>query len=178
MISYSTPYSLDKDLGKAYNKEMDKLNDDDWMVFTDGDTAWLRPDYGLQISEILKQNTEAGMFTCLTNRIGNPDQLYLRQLSNASCILKHKRIADKVFNEKKYQIKEIFGNISGHCMIIKKSTWQQAGKFPEGVGILSVDNIFGKRIQDLGKKIFLMEGVYLFHFYRLNTNIHNTTHLR
>ena len=63
-------------------------------------------------------------------------------------------------------------------MLIKKSTWDSIGGAPEGRGILAVDNTISNRVVRKGFKILLMEGVYLFHFYRMDIGVHDKSHLR
>jgi len=50
-------------------------------------------------------------------------------------------------------------------MGIKKSVWRKAGGIKDG--ILTVDNNFSRRIEKAGYKIRRMDGVYVFHLYRL-----------
>jgi len=178
-IYYSTPYALDGDLGKAYNRYMNLLpSDDDWMVFTDGDTMWLMPDYGHQINDVIKRTPQAGLITCLTNRIGNTLQLHAGRISEDSNILNHKKIAKSLYKNGRTTTRQLKSNISGHCMIIKKSTWKELGGFPEGIGILDVDTIFTQELLKRKKTIYCMQGVYIFHYYRMETGIHNKEHLK
>jgi len=178
VIYYFNPYSTDKDLGKAYNDYMALLpNQDDWACLTDGDTMFLMPDYGHQIQQIIDLHPDTGLFTCLTNRVGCLEQCYNRHISNERDILKHKRIASDCY-ARKHQVKQLHGIISGHCMIVQKKTWEEVGKFPEGIGILSVDNGFSQKILDHKKKILLMEGVYLLHYYRMETGINDKRHIQ
>ena len=65
------PYDLEKNLGGAYNKFMDLLEDDDWAVFLDHDAMFTTTDWMKTIQETITQNPEYGFFTCLTNRIGS-----------------------------------------------------------------------------------------------------------
>jgi GT2 family glycosyltransferase len=178
VIYFFNPYSIDKDLGKAYNDYMALLpNDEDWACLTDGDTMFLMPDYGHQIQQIIDLHPETGLFTCLTNRVGCTDQCYRKVISNERDILKHKRIAQDLYTNKT-GVKELRNIISGHCMIVQKKTWEAVGKFPEGMGILAVDNEFSKRILDSGRKILLMEGVYILHWYRFDTGISDKSHIK
>ena len=65
-------------------------------------------------------------------------------------------------------------------MLIKKSVWKQVGGFPENTkkaNILGVDNVFSQKILDAGLEILVMEGVYVWHTYRLG-DTNNTSHLK
>ena len=178
MIHFHSPYSLIKDIGKAYNESAKLVTDpNDWICFTDLDSMFLVPDIGHQLQEIIDQNLEAGLLTCVTNRIGNVHQKYDGKISDEPNILEHRKIALQLSREKRHQVKEIITPISGHLMLIKKATWDSIGGAPEGRGLLSVDNTISNRMTRHGYKTILMEGVYLFHFYRMDTHIKDRRHL-
>lgn len=178
MLYFFTPYSTEKDIGKAYNQYMSLLpNDDDWAVLMDGDSMFLLPDFGHHIQSIIDKYPDVGLFTCYTNRVGCKEQCYNNILSEDPNILNHKQIALNLQREKRNNIKEIKKVISGVVMIVNKKTWEHVGKFPEEMGILSVDNHFSAQILRNRRKIFLMEGVYVLHFYRLDTGIKEKSHL-
>jgi len=177
-IYYSTPYSLEKNLGRAYNEEMARLpKDSDWMCFVDSDTCFLMPDYGHQIHNIVERHPEAGMLTCLTNRVGCIAQLHEGKMSEISDIKYHKRIAAAV--QKKYwcKVKKINIPISGVMMIMQKKLWKKI-PFSEKLGILGVDNLISKKILAKGYPIYLMRGVYIFHYYRMIEGIKYKKHLK
>lgn len=177
MIFYSSPYSTDKDLGSAYNDTMKGISSDDWMCFTDGDVMFLTSNYGHQLQELVTMYPDTGMFTCLTNRVGNLEQCYNGIINDDPNVLNHKRIALHLQKERRTDVKEMNGVISGLLMLIKKSVWDSFGGAPNGKGLLSVDNHISQRVLNAGLKIRLMLGVYVFHFYRLDVGIHNKNHL-
>lgn len=165
MIYYFTPYAIDKDLGSAYNHYMSLLpNDDDYAVFTDGDTMFLGDDYGTQIDKIVKANPKAGMFTCVTNRVGNKQQCHNHIISENPDMRYHKEIALDLQERKYMDVKPMKRRISGHLMIIKKSVWF-SNKFQSG--LLAVDNKISSMLIKKGFDVLLMQGVYLMHYYRL-----------
>jgi hypothetical protein len=70
-IYYLIPYNTDKNIGIYYNEAMELLpNDNDWMVFVDGDTIFTTADYGSLIKDVIQDNPDYDMFTCYTNRVG------------------------------------------------------------------------------------------------------------
>lgn len=164
-IHYITPYALDKNLGAAYNDAMEMIpSDEDYGAIQDADTMFLTPDFGTQIYEIVKKHPEAGMFTCLTNRVGNLAQCYNGRISGKSDIAYHRRLA--------YNLKNKYGNnvialgkpISGLLMIMQKKVWK---KYHYPNGLLGVDNKISAKLLRNGMPIYLMKGVYMFHYYRL-----------
>jgi len=136
-IYYFTPYSLDKNLGAAYNQYMELLpSDDDWACFLDGDTMFLTFDWGHLIQNAVESHPEAGMFTCYTNRVNNPNQCYRKYFSENRNIVAHRNIAKVCRETCKNRVKELTRSISGMMMIIQKKTWKQ---FPFIEGIIGVD---------------------------------------
>jgi GT2 family glycosyltransferase len=166
-IYYFTPYSLEKNLGKAYNDYMKLVpSSDDWVALVDADIMFLRPDFGHQIAEIVSKYPDAGMFTCYTNRVGNARQRY-PGMWNVADMLKHRKVATDLQKNRRCNIQEILPPISGHLMVFRKSTWEMSGGFTEDKKILGVDNNFSNRVHSMGKKIYIMCGVYMLHYYRM-----------
>lgn len=167
-IYYTVPFSLIKDFGKAYNQYMELLqNDDDWMCFMDGDIFFLNPDFGKHIADVIAMNPGGGIYTCLTNRIANPEQRINGKFINTPNILTHKKYADS--RKKKYYslVKQTHKRISGFLMVVQKKVWKEI-KFTEGLGILGVDWDFSTRVLESGYPIYIMQGLYVFHYYRLH----------
>lgn len=178
MIWYFTPYSLDKNLGKAYNDYVRCVpSDDDWIALVDADTMWLRPDFGHQLEEIISANPCTGMFTCWTNRVGNIKQRYTNMWGETD-ILRHRRVATHVQQKFRTEVIDLNVKISGHLMLFKKQTWKDVGGFSEDLKILGVDNDFSYRILKKGLKIQLMKGVYLLHYYRMAEGRLSANHLK
>lgn len=164
-IYYFTPYSLDGNLGAAYNDYMELLPaDEDWACFIDGDAKFLTPDWGEIIANTIKLHPEAGMFTCYTNRVNNPQQLYRGKFSEVRDIVHHRNIAKVCRELGKNKVKVLNRMISGVMMVIQKSTWK---KFKFKDGLLGVDNDISQRLINAGKPIYLMEGIYMLHYYRM-----------
>lgn len=175
-IYYFTPYALDKNLGAAYNHYMELLpNDDDWACFIDGDACFLTPDWGSVISNVVDQYPDTGMFTCYTNRIANPQQLYCGKFSENADIRYHRNIAIVCRQVNPHKVSDLSRPISGIMMIIQKKTWRD---FPFKDGLLSVDNDISNRLLKAGKKVRLIKGIYMFHYYRFNEGRKNVKHLQ
>ena len=176
-IHYFTPYALDKNIGAAYNECMETIGMNDYACFIDADCMWLTSNYGHQINDIISNHPEAGLFTCVTNRIGNKEQLYNGIVSENGDIKYHRRLAATL--QRKYGTKthKITVPISGMVMIVSKKVWQKVKHFrPDG--LLGVDNDFSKKILKSGYPIILMKGVYVFHYYRLIEGIKYTRHIK
>lgn len=166
MIYYSTPFSITKNLGRAYNDYMQLLpTDDDWMCFIDADVIVLTPNFQKQIQELVDEYPHTGVFTCLTNRVGNQQQCYQKRMCQNSDIEFHQNIANKLYIENYGKIRRLNKNISGVLMVIQKKVWAKVGGFKES-GILMVDSIFSRKVLRLGRHIYLMQGIYCYHWYR------------
>lgn len=177
MIHYFTPYALDKNLGKAYNRSADLVaNNEDWIVLMDGDVMFLTPDYGHIISENIERHKDISLFTCLTNRVGCKRQCYGHEISSETDIMRHISLAQRLAKERRHEIVETDWVISGHLLAIQKRIWNKIGGAKDG--LLGVDNYISKQVLDKGLKIGIMQGLYVFHKYRFETGTDNRDHLK
>ena len=110
-IYYGIPYALDKNLGAEYNQYMELLpNNDDWMIFRDGDTMFLTFDWGHAIAEIINKLPDAGIITCQTNRIRQKSQ---RFKEDSPDIIVHRFIAKDLDKKFRGQYRKINTLVSG-----------------------------------------------------------------
>jgi GT2 family glycosyltransferase len=177
MIYYSIPYDSGKNLGVYYNSFMDLLSHEDFACFLDGDVIFTTTFFGSQLQNIINTAPDCGLFYCLTNRIGCPWQrANVDRMSNDMSYHRTigKHLAETEATTCKDVSKETFP-ASGPLILVKKSLWEEVGKFHDQ-GMLGVDNDFFRKAQSVGAKILLMEGVYVYHWYR-NNNPLNVLHL-
>ncbi len=171
MIYANIPYAPDKtkNLGQAYNQFMTLLKDEDWACFIDHDAMFTTIDWYDQLVNIIDKYQDAGMFTAKTNRVGNEKQLYKGKKSDNHDIVYHRRIGRKL--QKKYYdiVSEVIPDspVSGVVILIKKQVWNDY-RFDNG--FLAVDNKMCWKLIDAGKKVYIMEGVYVYHWYRGDGN--------
>lgn len=174
-IKIRIPFRLDKDLGKAYNDEFAGLELDDWLCLIDYDVTFLTPRSIPIMYEYATKYPNTGIFTCFTNRI-HPlavDQLFTGEPSDETNFSLWQMLA--IGAESDRSVTEIKHPISGFLMMIKKRTWMSE-KFFEGQGCLGVDNDYSARILQSGRKILRMNGLLVWHSYRL-ANIKDKSHL-
>jgi GT2 family glycosyltransferase len=178
MIHVKIPYSEDKNLGKAYNLAFEDVEERDWVCLIDHDVMFLTPDTISMMHEYTRSYPETGIFTCFTNRIHplSADQLLGGKLSENTDIKYHIQKAEE---QKRYGVKVTPINhiISGFLMLVSKRTWREI-KFPEHGKCLGVDNEFSQQILDARKKIYRMDGVYVWHTYRVMNGIKHKEHLK
>ena len=172
LIKYTIGYSKDN-LGKGYNDFMSTLQPGQWGALVDIDFILWSEQFEL-IERIVSKHPHTGIFTCLTNRVGNLDQCFNHKIDNDPNIGNHRRTAMRLQRIKGEKVRQLKTVISGHFMIIKKETWDKI-KFKDG--ILGVDNDYSQKILKAKMPIYLMEGVFGFHYYRLLEGLGYKAHL-
>ncbi len=172
------PYSIDKNLGRAYNEAVKLIPDGDWACLMDYDTMFLTPDCGRILHEYASLFPNTGMFTCYTNRIHPQSihQLYQGEIIESNDIADHIPLAEEA-KKNLYKATSLDTVISGFLMMIKKETWKDV-QFSENRLCLGVDNDYCARLMDNGRSILRMNGMYVWHTYRLKNGIQDKSHLK
>lgn len=174
-VHHIIPFSLEKDLGKAYNDAMMLIPDHEAAMFTDYDVMLLHPKQKEQIEIYANTNVDA-IFTCFTNRIHQLSrQNYFDIPSINTDIIYHNGIAEKLLMDER-SITELKENISGFLMVIPKDVWLRCSFIETGTCI-GVDTAFFKKAISKGIRIFRMNNIYVFHYYRLHKSITDKSHL-
>jgi len=184
MIYDIIPYSIEKNLGKAYNDAIAGLPDDCHICLRDGDTCWLTPDYGVHLAEYVRLYPDA-VLTCWTNRINERAEQQAKTVGvrENSDFKFHLDFAIALQNNN-YKTTLLHGFVSGFCLVFPKSLWVKH-KFPEkqmfeGRGpnnMLGVDNYWTNQVRAAGVPVLRMDGLYIWHTYRLLTGDQDKTHL-
>jgi len=179
MIYYNAPYSLDKKIADSYNSFMELVpSDNDYVCYFDGDTIFTTTNYGHMINEIVAKYPDVGCFTALTNRVGNQWQIPADVIKTNNDIEYHRNIGLSLAKRNSTTCIDVTdkGLFSGMCFVLKKELWKLIGKF-KGNGMLGVDNQLHLDIRNAKQKLYLMAGVYVYHWYRGN-NPKDTSHLK
>ena len=182
MILDITPYSTDKNLGKAYNDAISLLPEDSHACLRDGDTCWLTPDYGVHLAEYVRLFPNA-ILTCWTNRINEKAEQQAPLDRGDSDMANHITRAEN-YKPMLYKVTPLHGFVSGFVMVVPKSVWNQH-KFAEKQvyedrgphNLLGVDNDFTNRVRAAGVQVLRMDGLYIWHTYRLLTGDQDKKHL-
>ena len=173
MIIAASPYAPSKQLGTAYNQFMARLWPDDWGCLIDHDAMFTTTIWHAQMVEAIKTKPDAGLFVPRTNRIGcgwmklpgvspkNHDMLYHRKIG---WDLSEKHGGDVLTDVTIWEEQPSKKPLSGVLMLISKDVWNLVGGFKPG--FLTVDNDMHSRIRKAGLKVYLMESVYIYHYYR------------
>lgn len=182
MILDCIPYSTEKNLGKAYNEAFRNVSDEvTHICFRDGDTCWLTPDYGVHLAEYVRLYPNA-VLTCWTNRINEraeqQSKAWWEQIPVRESFDMRDHLETAIsYTQGLYNVTPLHGFVSGFCMVVPKSVWNKH-KFAEVQpysdrgphNLLGVDNDFTNRVRAAGVPVLRMDGLYIWHTYRLLTN--------
>jgi hypothetical protein len=172
-VHHITPGRADKNIGKAINDLIRPMPEQDWICLRDVDTI---PVYHEKFFEQCENIANSGNFDlvgCITNRVGLERQLYKREFSDNSDILHHRAIAEELYQQHGSNVSIIHSGIAGLMMLFSKELWNRVGGFEEGYIVHPsgkyFDAEFCLKVRGKGGKIGVADGIYLFHFYRFNS---------
>lgn len=164
MIHIVSPWSSEKNFGKAINEAIERLNpsDDDWIVHKDGDSCFLTPDWGNQIETIVANADGYDLIGCTTNRLREPHQLVDGMFSEHSSLLEHyeKALYQKIVSAN--TILPYHHDVAGFFMLFRVSAWL-TNKFKENTPLF--DRYFTRGIKT--GRVGIVPGLYVLHLYRL-----------
>lgn len=180
-IHFIHPFSLEKNYGKELNATMAMIPDGDWCAIMDWDAMLLCHEQIERIYKYVEQNISAGMFVCKSNRSGSLGQRLNGRFEKEDLVKTQHWIAQNLITQTEFALAtratEIkTDKISGFLMLISKATWNEI-KFNEELKILDVDRDYARRLIALGKQIFLMDSIYIWHSYRIWKDVKDKTHL-
>ena len=183
MIWFFTPYAHDKKLLDAIDRHFNLVaNPNDWVVLMDGDTAFLRSDFGHVIKRYAELFPDTGMFTCYASRCHYQSQVPEGTNMDSDSILYHRKIADYHAEMFKGQALELNSRIAGHLMVIRKKTWLRirSAVYSKAINkyILGIDTKISYALLDAGLTIRLMRELYIFHYLRLAEGFDHDKHLK
>jgi hypothetical protein len=176
-VHICSPYNLEKNLGLAYNQAMNLIPEGDAACFHDIDVMLLTPDAGSIIHHYANLFPDA-LLTCYTNRVSELSrrQLLNQRISTDPMITNHIVLAKKQMASL-YNVTPIERDISGMLMVIPKKIWLEH-PFDESGKCLGVDTSYGRRLRHAGIKILRMDGLYVWHTYRMGMkSIYDRSHL-
>lgn len=159
-------------LGWVYNNFMNLVGDDDWVLFLDHDAYFTTKTWYPQIEEIIEKNPEYGVFSSMSNRVGNPVQRVGGVDTNNHDIKYHREIGKNLQQKGAHNVINFPNDIlSGILILISKKTWKSVGGFKEG--FLGVDNTLHRDCLRNNIKVGLMTNFYIYHWYRADGDNHH-----
>jgi GT2 family glycosyltransferase len=158
-------YDTERNLGRAYNEIMDRLLPGDWCCFLDHDAMFTTRNWYRQLLAAIENNPAAGLFAAVTNRIGRKSQIPTGAPSGHD-MREHFRFGASLAERHGTEAQDITGGspISGVVMCLSHSTWETMGGFAEG--FFGVDNAAHRSVSKTGRRVYLLPGLYVYHWYR------------
>lgn len=175
MIWFFTPYSFEKKLYDSYDLYMQTIsNPDDWGCLMDGDMAFFNSDFGHHLQEYINKYPDTGLFICYASRSPyehqvkpgtNPENDSVKYILNNSL---------KSYSEDHLKIVEQNKRVCAPLLLIQKKTWtayrNKIGSKCKATNIQAVDSAISDVLMQAGKKILLMAGVNVYHYFRHYVN--------
>lgn len=164
------PYMGEKKIGAAYNREMEKLDEDGWAILMDFDAMIMNPNWQ-EICEraIDKYESTAGLFTCFTNRIRQEHQIAPGVDTENFDMEYHRAIARSLWRKRRGAIRDHTKTrgcrFSGFFMLTSKTVWRRVGGFKTD-SFFHVDVDYYDKVVQKGFRTFLIEDLYCFHMYK------------
>lgn len=163
MILPMAPFSLERNLGRAYNEAMALLpSPTDWAVFVDHDCLFgLTREWLPVIAEAVAFKPDAGAFVAVTNRIDAAWQRAEEADRENHDIGYHTALAlERLKRRTLLDVTETKG-FGGVCFAVSKAAWQDAGGFADG--LLCVDHSLHFGLQRAGRRVYVLENLYVYH---------------
>jgi len=167
-IHVCVPFEPGRKLAYAYDRAMEDSKAE-WVLMYDHDIFLsTNPLWYIMSLNAIKQleGKKVGWITAKTNRIGNKSQLYPVPNDNDN-LNYHIEIASKLYKKNKNLLSLVKGNPSGFFILTNKTACADVGGFDDiGKGLSGVDNNYSKKLRAKGYGLYVMEGLYLYHYYK------------
>jgi len=166
-VWYSAPADPDKNIGRAYNEFCDLIpNDDDWICLRDQDSL-MWPELALkQIEDVLElYGDRYQLLGCMTNRLASTYQRPFPDDYEDPSVLTAYNRALWLHKNRYSDVSDHNRPIAGLFMLFQKKTWKQ-NPFVEHT--YDADRLFSEAVMRSGGRIGLMQGLYVFHYYRFD----------
>jgi GT2 family glycosyltransferase len=160
----SIAYDLERNLGRAYREILERLKPEDHCVFLDHDACWTTRDWYKQILTAIDRYPDAGLFGAMCNRIGNKEQV---PDGVPKC---HDMAAHREFGlelQQKYGSEGIDvtnGHVLSGVVLCIPAAARAGLKIPDG--FFGVDNEMHRAVRRMGKRVYILRGLYVQHWYR------------
>ena len=161
--------SLGYDLGAAYNRCMGLIPAGDWCCFIDHDAWFTTKTWFRLIEAAIEEQPDAGMFTARCSNL-NPERSAWQMLGPTDApVSVYRAIGREVEHAFGSSLRDVTDDdrggdpVSGFCMIIPKAVWVEIGGSSHG--FRGRDHRIHKPIAATGRRIYLIEGLYMYHLW-------------
>lgn len=172
-VNIIVPFSTDGNIGRAYNRECERLPADGWVAFADYDICVCNPWWhDVLVSAVQTHGQQGGLFTCFTNRIGCKLQLPAGVDKENHDMNYHWSQGASLWRNHGYKCvdcTERGGRFSGMFLMTSRRAWEAVGGF-KTEGLYHVDVDYYDRIKKAGLRTYLMAGLYVYHRYTRDTS--------
>ena len=180
-IYHFMPFSLEFDYAQEINKYVKMVpDDDDWICIWDGDTIRVQPQWGNHIEQMIKANLDYDLLITLATRIGCHYQRLNKSISSQRDLVQLHKMVDRQFkNIDSFRAVPVDDCklLSGFLLCFRKRTAVEIPFTKSRTGILNVDGNYGAAFQAAGKRVGLVKKIAVVHYYRLNKNRKDKSHL-
>lgn len=164
-IDVRIPWEPGRRLGYACNRMMKTV--EDWALILDWDVMLLNVNwYDICLSAINKVGHDAGLISCVTNRIGCP--LQKQPCHDTDDLAYHYTLADEVAKTHAGILEDVTdkpNKLSGLFFLTHREAWDKVGGVPDEK-FIGMDNFYHDRIKEAGYHVYIMRDLYVFHNYR------------
>jgi len=168
-IDVRIPWEPGKRLGLACNRMFKTV--EDWGLILDWDVMLLNINwYDKCLKAVETVGEDAGLISCMTNRIGCPlqklsidndtresDDIGLHGKISVANGLENVGVLDDVTDEP--------WKLSGLFFLTRRKVWDAVGGVPDDK-FIGMDNYYHDRVKEAGYRIYIMKDLYVFHNYR------------
>jgi GT2 family glycosyltransferase len=164
MLVTAIAYDVERNLGRAYREILARLPPEDHCVFLDHDACWTTRDWYKQILKAIERYPDAGLFGAVTNRIGNKDQVVAGAPSGHD--MAPHRIFGKALQDKHgTDATDVTdGHVLSGVVLCIPSAARSVIQIPNG--FFGIDNEMHRAVRRAGKRVYLLRGLYVYHWYR------------
>lgn len=168
-IWYANPGRADKNIGRAYNEFCALAPDGDWIAIQDQD-ALFWPELTLrQVEDIVAgKGQDYALLGAVTNRLASTYQRPFPEDFDNLDIKHHRARAEQLYANNYGVVTGDKKDIAGLFMLFPKSTWTKVGGFAENC--IFCDTVFSQKIIAKIGCIGVMQGVYVYHWYRAQSD--------
>lgn len=158
-------FDEERNLGRAYNEIMERLSPGDWGCFLDHDAVFTTREWYGQIKRAVQDNPQGGLFTAVTNRIGRKSQIPPGAPAGHD-MRDHRVFGAQLAKQHGHSVRDITREspLSGVVMVISREAWKAIGGFKSG--FFGVDNAAHRDVARSGRRVYMMPGLYVYHWYR------------
>lgn len=164
MLITAIAYDLERNLGKAYREILARLRAEDHCCFLDHDATFTTYNWYGQLLEAIERYPDAGLFGAMTNRIGNKQQI-APGAPEGHDVAAHRRFGLELQKQHGSDAIDVTNRhlLSGVVLCIPAPA--RPG-LSIADGFFGVDNELHRAVRRMGRKIYLLPGLYVQHWYR------------